>query len=85
MHEAFAEAGEEFTAAAHHAQSSFSIFSGDADDAIVHGTKALELALAAGDRRWAGVYAALLANTLATTGETELAIERAAASDRTEC
>ena len=77
MREAFAEAGQEFNAVAHHASASFSIFTGNGDDAIVHATRAIELSLASGNRRWAAVYSALLANTLATLGETERAIELA--------
>jgi tetratricopeptide (TPR) repeat protein len=77
MRQAFAEADQELTPAAHHALSSYSMISGATDEAIAHGTQAFELSLAKGERRWAALYAALLAQVLSALGETDLAVARA--------
>jgi predicted ATPase len=77
MDAAFEEAGLELTAVAHLAHSVLALISGYPDEAIEHGTRAVELALASGDRRWAAVYCALSAHALATLGHTDAAIERA--------
>ena len=77
MDAAFEEAGTELTAVAHLAHANLAAFTGHPDEAIEHGTKAADLAIASGDLRSAVVYSALLVYTLVGLGQTDTAIERA--------
>jgi predicted ATPase/class 3 adenylate cyclase/tetratricopeptide (TPR) repeat protein len=77
MDVAFEEAGLELSSVAYAAHASLSVLSGEEDDAIKYSTAAADLALTAGDRRWAAVCLGLLAVTLAFVGRTDEAIQRA--------